>query len=268
MRIFSLLFLIVLTLSAPAHAVGQLADVQIYDRNSGRTLDTYYSDGRWYVAGESGHEYSIKVSNRSAARVLGVSSVDGVNIITGDTASTNQSGYVLDAWGSMELAGWRKSMERIATFYFNALKNSYAARTGRPDNVGVIGVALYREKPPAPASAPCCWPFRLSDERSDAPAAKSEAATGRVSDAQPAPAQAPAAENASRMKDKKLGTGHGRSEDSVTRYTAFERASDTPDEVVTIYYDSMRNLIAQGVIPTRYAQRAPNPFPNGFVPDP
>ena len=274
MRIFSLLFLIALTLSAPAHAVGQLADVQIYDRNGGRTLDTYYSDGRWYVAREPGHEYSIKISNRSGARVLGVSSVDGVTIITGDTASTNQSGYVLDAWGSMELAGWRKSIERIATFYFTALKNSYAARTGRPDNVGVIGVALYREKPPAPAPAPCCWPFRLSDEGSDAPAAKSEAGgAGRLNDAQPAavqraPAPAAEADNAPRMKDKKLGTGHGRSEDSVTRYTAFERASDTPDEVVTIYYDSMRNLIAQGVIPTRYAQRAPNPFPNGFVPDP
>ena len=264
MRPASLLFLVGLALSAPAHAVGQLADVQIYDRNSGSVLNSYYHDGRWYVAGEPGHEYSIRISNAAGARVLAVSSVDGVNVITGDTASTQQSGYVMEAWGSMEVAGWRKSMERIATFYFTALKNSYAARTGRPDNVGVIGVALYREK--QVRAAPCCWPLRSSDERRDAPAAKSEAA-GTLNDAVPAPATEAA--QAPRLQDKKLGTGHGRSEDSVTRYTAFERASETPDEVITIYYDSLHNLIAQGVVPSRYAeQRRANPFPNGFVPDP
>ena len=264
MRIFPILFLAGLALSAPAHAVGQMADVQIYDRNSGRTLNTYYFEGRWYVAGEPGHEYSIRVNNAASGRVLAVSSVDGVNVITGDTASTSQSGYVLDGWGSMEVTGWRKSMERIATFYFTSLKNSYAARTGRPDNVGVIGVALYREQAHKPSR--CCWPFRASGERRDEPAAKSEAA-GALNDAVPAPATEAA--QAPRMQEKKLGTGHGRGEESVTRYTAFERASDTPDEVVTIYYDSLRNLIAQGVIPSRYAeQRKPNPFPNGFVPDP
>ena len=38
-------------------------------------------------------------------------------------------------------------MQRIAAFYFTELENSYAARTGRPDNVGVIGVAVFRKKP-------------------------------------------------------------------------------------------------------------------------
>ncbi len=42
--------------------------------------------------------------------------------------------------------------------------------------------------------------------------------------------------------------------------------------MIRIYYDSYRNLVAQGVIPKpryRYAQQqAPDPFPAGFVPDP
>ena len=66
----------------------------------------------------------------------------------------------------------------------------------------------------------------------------------------------------------KLGTGHGQSETSVVRYTDFERASTNPDEVIAIYYDSYRNLVAQGVIRDypRYAR--PSPFPGQFVPDP
>ena len=67
-----------------------------------------------------------------------------------------------------------------------------------------------------------------------------------------------------------VGTGHGRSEYSRVRYTHFERATDTPAEVISIYYDSYRNLLAQGVIPEprRYAPLAVQPFPGGFVPDP
>src|SRR5208337_3068580 len=75
-----------------------------------------------------------------------VMSVDGVNVITGDTASPRQAGYVLAPLESADIGGWRKSLSRTAAFYFTALPDSYAARTGRPDNVGVIGVALYRER--------------------------------------------------------------------------------------------------------------------------
>ena len=71
-------------------------------------------------------------------------------------------------------------------------------------------------------------------------------------------------------EDSRLGTGHGRRMDSGAVYTAFERASDEPDEVIRIYYDSRRNLVALGIIPgpDRYARRLPDPFPQGFVPDP
>jgi hypothetical protein len=58
-----------------------------------------------------------------------------------------------------------------------------------------------------------------------------------------------------------LGTGHGRREHSPAYYVEFERASRAPAEIVTLYYDSRRNLLARGVL------REPQPFP-GFVPDP
>src|SRR6266568_370859 len=121
-------------------------NVEIFDRSEGRTLPIYHHDGRRYVVGKPGNEYAIRVRNTGIERVLAVMSVDGINVISGDTASPDQSGYVLAPYASFDIAGWRKSLARTAAFYFTALPDSYAARTGRPDNVGVIGVAVFRER--------------------------------------------------------------------------------------------------------------------------
>ena len=51
------------------------------------------------------------------------------------------------------------------------------------------------------------------------------------------------------------------------KWTAFERASDTPVETITIYYDSHPNLVARGILAAPVAPRDPRPFP-GFAPDP
>ena len=95
-----------------------------------------------------GSEYSVRIRNINGGRLLAVTSVDGVNVISGETASPAQSGYVLDPYACADIAGWRKNLARTAAFYFTELPDSYAARTGRPDNVGVIGVAVFRERIP------------------------------------------------------------------------------------------------------------------------
>ena len=69
------------------------------------------------------------------------------------------------------------------------------------------------------------------------------------------------------QKEKSLGTGHGRRETSSITYTDFERESSRPYEVVSVWYDSRTNLVARGIIP-RPPRHDPQPFPEGFVPDP
>lgn len=227
----------------PLAAAASPVDVRVYDRTAGRYLPVYWHDGERHIAGEPGHEYEIRIRNREAGRLLAVTSVDGVNVITGRTAHPRQSGYVIDPHGYVEIDGWRKSMEEVAAFYFTSLPDSYAARTGRPDNVGVIGVAVFRERQRHPAPL----------YRQSAPAAEASAATSVP------------------QREEQLGTGHGQRRDSGATYVDFERASKRPDEVISIYYDSCRNLVARGVIPKpkqRYAKRVPEPFPGGFVPDP
>ncbi len=128
---------------APAGAIGRLVDLTVYDRTSHQELPVYRHDGRCYVAGRPGHRYQIQLRNADGSRVLGVLSVDGVNVLSGDTADWSQTGYVLQPYASSEVLGWRKSFSEVADFVFADASRSYAARTGRPDNVGVIGVAVF-----------------------------------------------------------------------------------------------------------------------------
>ena len=258
-----------LSAAAPAAAhwgTPGLVSMDVYDRRDGTSLPVYTKDGRRYVVGTPGHEYAVRIRNNTGERILAVTSVDGVNVVSGETASPNQSGYVIDAWSSVEIAGWRKSLDRTAAFYFTDLGDSYAARTGRPGNVGVIGVAVFREKRVPIVYRPDRQ--RLADaakESKDQPAAAAEPAQsaaneGRAEDSLERGARTPA---------PKLGTGHGRNETSYAQQVRFERASDTPAETVAIQYDRRDNLIAMGVLPSpRYAQREPDPFPGRFVPDP
>src|SRR5882672_6453192 len=140
--------------TAAVHA-GALVDLTVVNRVTGERIPVHAHRGRLYVAGTPGAKYSLLLNNKTGGRVLTVVSVDGVNVITGDTAAPAQSGYVLNPWGSVDIEGWRKNMSEVAAFVFTALPESYAARTGRPGNVGVIGVAVFREyRAPRPTRAP------------------------------------------------------------------------------------------------------------------
>ena len=117
---------------APTLAQSRLADISVYDRTEGRWLQVYRHEGKRYLAGKPGHEYHIRIASRLREDVLAVVSVDGVKVITGETAHPSQSGYVLSPRGSRDILGWRKSLSQTAAFYFTAMPDSYAARTGRP----------------------------------------------------------------------------------------------------------------------------------------
>jgi hypothetical protein len=228
--------LVALLCAGTVHAHGRLVDLAVYDRTEGRRLPVYWHEGRAYIVGRPGNEYQVSVRNRSREDVLGVVSVDGVNVISGETAEPSQTGYVLGPAQGYDILGWRKSLAETAAFYFTALGDSYAARTGRPDNVGAIGVAVFRKKAPPVAIAPAPSIARRE--------ANADVASG------------------ARAQEERLGTGHGRRETSPARQVAFERATSTPAQSITLYYDSYRNLVARGVI--RESQPPIGPLPQPF----
>jgi len=260
----------------PAHAVGNLVDLQVVDRSRGDVLSTWRHRATSWVAGRPGDRYALRLSNRTGGRVLVVLSVDGVNVVSGETASTGQTGYVLGPWASAEITGWRKSYSEAAAFYFTALPDSYAARTDRPDHVGVIGAAIFRERVVVPAPRPIEPQPPVASGRLDGPRAEPERraqGAGASADASSeraatAPVSPPAMrDRESLAKAEKLGTGHGEREYSPTTQTTFERAGSQPNEIVQVRYDSYANLVAAGVIGRPQPPAAPQPFP-GFAPDP
>ncbi|HVR81584.1 MAG TPA: hypothetical protein VHF02_05840 [Luteimonas sp.] len=241
-------------------AARPLVDIAVIDRDSGQWLPEYAGRGDTWIAGVPGHRYSVRLSNTSGERVLVVLSVDGVNAVSGQTANPEQTGYVLAPWQSTEINGWRKSLDDVAQFVFTDLPDSYAARTGRPDNVGVIGIAVFSERRryiPMPMPAP-----PLAD------AARGQNASKAAANAPPA------SESSARDSDgvarQSIGTGHGEREWSPVGRTDFVRASRRPAQVTQLRYDDLDTLAALGIVARPYHGRMEGPvaFPNGFVADP
>lgn len=264
---FRTLLATLVLLSASAVQAWSPVSLTVLDRHTGQTLPVTSHAGEQWIAGVPGHRYSVRLTNRSNQRVLAVLSVDGVNAVSGETAAASQTGYVLEPHQSTEIAGWRKDLSQIAAFEFTALSNSYAARTGRPDNVGVIGVAVFREQPRErqyEQDIATENKQRSTVPDASAPQSSADNAGGVAKSTRaPSPAMAP-------PMQESLGTGHGQREYSSARRVTFDRASAQPDAVVSLRYDSRENLLAMGVIarPLPHWRRQPQAFPVGFVADP
>jgi hypothetical protein len=217
-----------------------------------------------WVEGRPGAEYTLVARNSCPFRVLAVLSVDGLDVLSGDKASFNSRGYVIDSGSSAQVEGWRKNNDQVAAFFFSSPSGSYAERVGKGGNVGVIGAAFFQEVP-----APIPYPYpperarreSMNSDKSSAmpgsppPSANSMAAPGMRS--MPAP------------QDPSLGTGHGRRIDSSVTTTSFNRMA-TPFSTVSIRYESTQKLQEMGAIAPPYT--GPNPFPAqpepSYVPDP
>ena len=254
-----LLMFACVALPACAHTES-LVQMQVVDQDTGGLLRHYPHRGNDYIEGQPGHRFSLSLQNLTGERVLAVVSVDGVNVVSGQTAGTGQAGYVLDPWQSIQVSGWRKSYADIAEFYFTDLPDSYAARTGRPGNVGVIGVAAFRERRQPPPDR--AWPQIGRAESPAAPAAKAaDAMTGSDSGML-------AERRDHDLAAQELGTGHGQRRYDPVAQTQFERESPRPNQTLSLFYDSYQALAARGIVPTPGRTGQPDPFPISFVPDP
>jgi hypothetical protein len=103
--------------------------------------------GQPFAVGRAGVRYRLGIENDSAERVEVVASVDGLNVMDGSEASLQQRGYVVDAFSSVVIEGWRTAEDSVAAFRFSEIEDSYADRRGRGRNVGVVGAAFFVEAP-------------------------------------------------------------------------------------------------------------------------
>lgn len=275
-------------LGTGAAQAGSLVDIKVLARAGYRTnLASYWYRGQNYVEGRQNQEFRVRLINKSGERVMAVLSIDGVNAISGETAGVNQTGYVLAPYQTLDVDGWRKSNVRTAAFYFTHISDSYAARTRRPDNVGVIGAAIFREiLYDAPGyDGPEYDEYSqddgysenddyLRDKSGSVPKTPtpSKGSTPQAIPGVVAPAESKSygQTDGAGAPGAPLGTGYGRQEYRPSVSVEFER-EEPVFEILKVRYDSRANLIAQGVIPRQGYNRpdSPEAFPYGrYVPDP
>ncbi|HYJ10900.1 MAG TPA: hypothetical protein VEX18_17885 [Polyangiaceae bacterium] len=285
----------------PAPTPHRLWRLSLEDQD-GAALPTFRQAGQRFVLGEPGARYNVRVENPTAERVEVVVTIDGRDAISGKVGDyVTQRGYLVEPWGSLVVEGFRRSLDEVAAFRFTDRSQSYSALRGTPENVGVIGVAVFPEKsrPPAPVRPrprPYSYDERYDD--SDYEYRRDTHGSGREKSADaapPSPAKAPTAERAPNSgrhdfrteqeapRKRKgegpsnIGTQYGEREDSSVVEVAFERRSKThPSAVLTLRYDDYNGLAARGIDLSSlgYAYRKPHsgepePFPySRFAPPP
>ena len=254
----------------------------VEDEN-GNSLATFVKDGRTFLLGEPGLRYNIRVRNPTGQRVEAVVSVDGRDALSGQPGDyVNQRGYVVPAYGSLLVEGFRRSLEEVAVFRFTSPEDSYSSRMGTPQNVGVIGVAFFPERvrPPAPVIRrphPLPRPAPPPDDFSGDGRGSSrelgsdrDAARPQMKPLAPSAAPAPASaagrsrgpakrtfddDREARASDSvnNLGTEFGESRESLVSSVFFERASAThPALLRTLRYDDADGLGARGIDVSAY----------------
>jgi hypothetical protein len=113
----------------------------------GRPVNEYPHNGQVFLEGRHGSNFEIEFKNLSPTRVEAVLSVDGLSVIDGKEAGPASSGYVVDAFQTVRIPGWKLTDEQVAAFVFAGKGKSYATQsTGSSRNNGVIGALVFAEK--------------------------------------------------------------------------------------------------------------------------
>ncbi|MCP4446898.1 MAG: hypothetical protein GY811_16340 [Myxococcales bacterium] len=242
----------------------------------GRELDTYSQRNRFYVHGQTGERYSIRVDNPTNRRVEAVVSVDGLDVIDGKSANfRTKRGYIVPPRGSVTIDGFRTSTQSVAAFRFSSVSGSYAGRKDKARNVGVIGVALFEEKaqatlvlpsrdrelrvrksskrpaqsrpaPRRPAPRSASGETDLSEDMSQ-PCSDSAGVRSSLGGGAPMPGRStrPQPEREERAG---LGTAFGENRSSAVRFTQFQRANPRkPTSIAELRYNNGEGLRALGI---------------------
>lgn len=127
---------------------------------NGNRCKFYHYQGRTYIQANHGSEYELEIKNNTWSRVLCLSSVDGLNVLTGETAKEDDAGYVIPSYSPLRIKGFRYSNNEVASFKFTDKHNSYAQSQGGNEaaqNCGVIGFKLYNEIVRTPIKVDIRW---------------------------------------------------------------------------------------------------------------
>ena len=215
---------------------------------AGTPARTFRQRGETFVLGHLGERYTLRIVNHSGRRVEAVVSVDGRDVIDGKPGDwRTKRGYLVPAWRTVDIDGWRLSQREAAAFRFSSVPESYAAKTGNAREVGVIGVAIFPERWYPPQREPI-YPAPYGGMRDDRDGQRGASpAPEAQSKAQAAPLDGAAPLARKQAERPGLGTEFGEPVYSQVTEVPFERAFQRPETVLGARYDDRAGLIALGV---------------------
>lgn len=195
---------------------------------NGRPLAEYYARGRTYVEALRGAEYELRLRNTSSDRVAVALSVDGLNTIDArHTSAWNASKWVIEPYQTITISGWQMSSERARRFYFTDERDSYGAKLGQTENLGVIAAVFFRERRPVIVPPP--YPITRDRDKDD---------SEMSARAQSAP------------REEKAATGIGRNVRNDVHWVDMDLESRPAGEVTIRYeYRSQRRDDPRGFCP-------------------
>ena len=221
---------------------------------NGYPLDQYPARGRVYVEAVEGAEYALRINNPLPDRVAVALSVDGLNTIDArHTTARAASKWVIQPYSSITIAGWQMSSSHARRFYFTTERDSYAAKLGRAEDLGIITAAFFRERRPVTIiTPPQPTPRPLGNERGEASKDKSNAPSARAERGQSAgTARDRAAQPGLYESDDYAATGIGRAVEHDVRWTNMD-LEDQPAAVVALRYEYRPALVRLGILPRPY----------------
>ena len=215
-------------------------------RPLGRTpADEYYHNGSVWIEGREGNSYVVDLRNNTSQRALFILSVDGLDVLSGNPAGPNSSGYVIAPYTTISVPGWKLNNQQAAEFFFSRSKDSYVNSIGGSTaNTGVIGAMIFSEavlytSVGVANTNPIWWPaLNTSTTPVDV---QSTSTTRRVDISK----NVTAAQN---YISQEVGTGFGNSVDWNTSSMTFQRSNPTqPDTILAVYYNTAKNLEKMGI---------------------
>ncbi|HMG76696.1 MAG TPA: hypothetical protein VK582_24680 [Pyrinomonadaceae bacterium] len=221
----------------------------------GRPLAEYAARGRRYVEALENAEYEVRVHNPTGSRVAVALAVDGLNSIDArHTSAWDAHKWVIEPYGTIHVRGWQMSGESARRFYFTTERDSYAAKLGQAQNLGLITAVFFRERRPVTFTQATPRPPYTEDRARDERTAPEPKTMGEPS------ASNQGGRDAAKQRslpsypppdDESAATGIGRSVRNDVQWIKMDLDSRPAGEI-TIRYEYRASLVRLGIIPRDY----------------
>lgn len=244
--------------TAPAdRAVEPVAEVNGFSVEviiDGRRATEYASRGRRYIEALERAEYELRIHNPTGSRIAVALAVDGMNTIDARHSSAWEARkWVIEPYGTIHVRGWQMSADNARRFYFTTERDSYGAKIGQTQNLGVISAVFFRERRPVTIMpvTPGGREERPTYKRRDGSKtqnspAESSGTTANRDAAKPRSTYPP-------PDDESAATGIGRNVQNGVTWIKMD-LEQRPVAEVTIRYEYREALVRLGILPRDYSR--------------